>query len=116
MNGGRVDTFRYYILTEAFNTTDGDLNRIVQSIDYVRKQCEDVLPLGTFTSNQDVARFGSYTSDISVSRVHRVFCQHALTLSLPISWLATFSQSACSLTVSPSVCCAPSNRNESQRY
>ncbi|KAJ5796796.1 CAZyme family GH13 [Penicillium psychrosexuale] len=58
----------YYILTEAFNTTDGDLNRIIQSIDYVRKQCEDVLPLGTFTSNQDVARFGSYTSDISLAR------------------------------------------------
>ncbi|KGO45467.1 Alpha-amylase, fungi [Penicillium expansum] len=58
----------YYILTEAFNTTNGDLTRIVQSIDYIRTNCEDVLPLGTFTSNQDVPRFGSYTSDISLAR------------------------------------------------
>ncbi|KAJ5753541.1 CAZyme family GH13 [Penicillium nucicola] len=58
----------YYILSEAFNTTNGDLNRIVQSIDYIRSNCEDVLPLGTFTSNQDVPRFGSYTSDISLAR------------------------------------------------
>ena len=28
---------------------------------------QDVLALGTFTANQDVPRFGSYTSDISVS-------------------------------------------------
>jgi alpha-amylase len=59
--------FRYYTLAESFNTTNGDLNRILQSIDYIRENCEDVLPLGTFTSNQDVPRFGSYTSDISVS-------------------------------------------------
>ncbi|CAI7610068.1 unnamed protein product [Penicillium crustosum] len=58
----------YYIISEAFNTTDGDLNRIIESIDYVRTNCEDVLPLGTFTSNQDVPRFGSYTSDISLAR------------------------------------------------
>ncbi|CEJ62414.1 hypothetical protein PMG11_10914 [Penicillium brasilianum] len=58
----------YYILSEAFNTTSGDLNRIVHSIDYVRTQCEDVTALGTFTSNQDVPRFGSYTSDISLAR------------------------------------------------
>ncbi|OQD67747.1 hypothetical protein PENPOL_c003G06598 [Penicillium polonicum] len=58
----------YYILSESFNTTNGDLNRIIQSIDYVRSHCEDVLPLGTFTSNQDVPRFGSYTSDISLAR------------------------------------------------
>ncbi|OKO97278.1 Alpha-amylase A type-3 [Penicillium subrubescens] len=58
----------YYILSEAFNTTKGDLNRIVQSINYIRTQCDDVLPLGTFTSNQDVPRFGSYTSDISLAR------------------------------------------------
>ncbi|CAI7624132.1 unnamed protein product [Penicillium bialowiezense] len=58
----------YYILSEAFNTTHGDLNRIVQSIDHTRQTCDDVLPLGTFTSNQDVPRFGSYTSDISLAR------------------------------------------------
>ncbi|KAJ5332239.1 hypothetical protein MYU51_007425 [Penicillium brevicompactum] len=58
----------YYILSEAFNTTQGDLNRIVQSIDHTRQTCDDVLPLGTFTSNQDVPRFGSYTSDISLAR------------------------------------------------
>ncbi|KAJ6102429.1 hypothetical protein N7486_004856 [Penicillium sp. IBT 16267x] len=58
----------YYILSEAFNTTNGDLNKIVQSIDYIRTNCEDLLPLGTFTANQDVPRFGSYTSDISLAR------------------------------------------------
>jgi alpha-amylase len=62
-----LTVFRYYILSEAFNTTNGDLNRIVQSIDHIRTYCEDVLPLGIFTSNHDVPRFGSYTSDISVS-------------------------------------------------
>jgi hypothetical protein len=30
---------------------------------------QDVLALGTFTANQDVPRFGAYTSDISVSRI-----------------------------------------------
>ncbi|KAJ5457040.1 hypothetical protein N7530_012314 [Penicillium desertorum] len=58
----------YYILSEAFNTTNGDLNRIVQSIDHIRTHCKDVLPLGIFTSNHDVPRFGSYTSDISLAR------------------------------------------------
>ncbi|KAJ5532150.1 hypothetical protein N7494_008702 [Penicillium frequentans] len=58
----------YYILSEAFNTTNGDLNTIVQSINNIRTNCADVLPLGTFTSNQDVPRFGSYTSDLSLAR------------------------------------------------
>ncbi|KAJ6127560.1 hypothetical protein N7523_003172 [Penicillium sp. IBT 18751x] len=58
----------YYILSEAFNTTNGDLSKIVQSIDYIRTRCEDIFTLGTFTSNQDVPRFGSYTSDISLAR------------------------------------------------
>ncbi|KAJ5892947.1 hypothetical protein N7504_009638 [Penicillium tannophilum] len=58
----------YYILSEAFNTTNGDLNTIVQSINNIRTHCKDVLPLGTFTSNQDVPRFGSYTSDLSLAR------------------------------------------------
>ncbi|KAJ5494638.1 hypothetical protein N7463_010725 [Penicillium fimorum] len=58
----------YYILSETFNTTNGDLNRVVKSIDHIREHCEDVLPLGTFISNQDVPRFGSYTSDISLAR------------------------------------------------
>ncbi|KAJ6184948.1 hypothetical protein N7519_006249 [Penicillium mononematosum] len=34
----------YYILSEAFNTTNGDLNRILQAIDHIRTHCEDVLP------------------------------------------------------------------------
>ncbi|RAH73821.1 alpha-amylase [Aspergillus aculeatinus CBS 121060] len=58
----------YYILTNAFNTTHGDLSAIFQSIDYTKSLCTDVLALGTFTSNQDVPRFGSYTSDISLAR------------------------------------------------
>ncbi|PYI26317.1 alpha-amylase [Aspergillus indologenus CBS 114.80] len=58
----------YYILTNAFNTTHGDLSAIFQSIDYTKSLCEDVLAMGTFTSNQDVPRFGSYTSDISLAR------------------------------------------------
>ncbi|CAG7938004.1 unnamed protein product [Penicillium olsonii] len=58
----------YYILSETFNTTHGDLDRVVQSIDHTREQCDDVISLGTFTSNQDVPRFGSYTSDISLAR------------------------------------------------
>ncbi|GKZ32785.1 hypothetical protein AbraIFM66950_002409 [Aspergillus brasiliensis] len=58
----------YYILTTAFNTTNGNLSTISKSISYTKEQCEDVLALGTFTSNQDVPRFGSYTSDISLAR------------------------------------------------
>ncbi|PWY83590.1 alpha-amylase [Aspergillus heteromorphus CBS 117.55] len=58
----------YYILTDAFNTTNGNLSTIVQSIDYIKQQCEDVFALGTFTANQDVPRFGSYTSDLSLAR------------------------------------------------
>ncbi|KAJ5724845.1 hypothetical protein N7493_006573 [Penicillium malachiteum] len=72
----------YYILSDAFNTTKGDLNKIVQSIDYVRTQCQDVLPLGTFTSNQDVPRFGSYTSDISLAR--NILTISMLTDGIPI--------------------------------
>ncbi|RAL13909.1 alpha-amylase [Aspergillus homomorphus CBS 101889] len=66
--GGLLNYPLYYILTEAFNTTNGDLTTIVESIDFIKTQCEDVLALGTFTSNQDVPRFGSYTSDISLAR------------------------------------------------
>ncbi|XRM45246.1 hypothetical protein ABZX51_008347 [Aspergillus tubingensis] len=58
----------YYILTDAFNTTNGNLSTITESISYTKGQCEDVLALGTFTANQDVPRFGSYTSDISLAR------------------------------------------------
>ncbi|RAH53315.1 alpha-amylase [Aspergillus piperis CBS 112811] len=58
----------YYILTNAFNTTNGNLSTITESISYTKGQCEDVLALGTFTANQDVPRFGSYTSDISLAR------------------------------------------------
>ncbi|KAJ5721169.1 uncharacterized protein N7483_009103 [Penicillium malachiteum] len=72
----------YYILSDAFNTSNGDLNTIVQSIDYIRTQCEDVLPLGTFTSNQDVPRFGSYTSDISLAR--NILTISMLTDGIPI--------------------------------
>jgi hypothetical protein len=38
----------------------GRVKGIVQSIDHIRTHCEDVLPLGIFTSNHDVPRFGSY--------------------------------------------------------
>lgn len=31
--------FRYYILTNAFNTTHGDLSAIFQSIDYTKSLC-----------------------------------------------------------------------------
>ncbi|OJZ85549.1 glycoside hydrolase family 13 protein [Aspergillus luchuensis CBS 106.47] len=58
----------YYILTNAFNTTNGNLSTITESISYTKGECEDVLALGTFTANQDVPRFGSYTSDISLAR------------------------------------------------
>ncbi|PWY66370.1 alpha-amylase [Aspergillus sclerotioniger CBS 115572] len=72
----------YYILTNAFNTTNGNLSTIIQSIDFVKTQCEDVLALGTFTSNQDVPRFGSYTSDISLAR--NILTVSMLTDGIPI--------------------------------
>ncbi|KAF3390575.1 Alpha-amylase A type-3 [Penicillium rolfsii] len=79
---GLLNYALYYTLSEAFNTTDGNLNSIVQSINYIRSQCEDVLSLGTFTSNQDVPRFGSYTSDISLAR--NILTISMLTDGIPI--------------------------------
>ncbi|KAJ5623592.1 hypothetical protein N7490_012197 [Penicillium lividum] len=72
----------YYILSDAFNTTNGDLNTIIQSIDYIKTHCKDVTSLGVFTSNQDVPRFGSYTSDISLAR--NLLTTSMLTDGIPI--------------------------------
>ncbi|GKZ84456.1 hypothetical protein AnigIFM56816_009789 [Aspergillus niger] len=72
----------YYILTDAFNTTNGNLSTITESISYTKGQCEDVLALGTFTANQDVPRFGSYTSDISLAR--NILTSSMLTDGIPI--------------------------------
>ncbi|RDH31234.1 glycoside hydrolase superfamily [Aspergillus welwitschiae] len=72
----------YYILTNAFNTTNGNLSTITESISYTKGQCEDVLALGTFTANQDVPRFGSYTSDISLAR--NILTSSMLTDGIPI--------------------------------
>ncbi|RAL03721.1 alpha-amylase [Aspergillus ibericus CBS 121593] len=72
----------YYIITTAFNTTGGNLSTIIQSIDYIKTQCEDVLALGTFTANQDVPRFGSYTSDLSLAR--NILTVSMLTDGIPI--------------------------------
>ncbi|KAJ5140500.1 hypothetical protein N7448_003908 [Penicillium atrosanguineum] len=88
----------YYILSEAFNTTNGDLNKIIQSIDYIRTHCEDVLALGTFTSNQDVPRFGSYTSDISSTTGKNSTCQGGFNpVNREALWLTKYSMKSNSL-------------------
>ncbi|OQD86152.1 hypothetical protein PENANT_c008G04192 [Penicillium antarcticum] len=68
--------------SEAFSTTNGDLNKVAQSIDYIKTYCKDVFSLGIFTSNQDVSRFGSYTSDISLAR--NILTISMLTDGIPI--------------------------------
>lgn len=40
---------------------------LLEEMSSIRSQCKDIFSLGTFTENQDVPRFASYTKDISVS-------------------------------------------------
>ncbi|KKA19189.1 Alpha-amylase [Rasamsonia emersonii CBS 393.64] len=58
----------YYILTESFNDTASDLNTVVRAMEFIMIQCKDIFALGTFTENQDVPRFASYTQDLSLAR------------------------------------------------
>ncbi|TQB73364.1 hypothetical protein MPDQ_005949 [Monascus purpureus] len=58
----------YHRLTATFNNTETDMAGLLEEMSRIKSQCKDVFSLGTFTENQDVPRFASYTKDISLAK------------------------------------------------
>ena len=56
----------YYTLTRTFNNTGTDMTGLIVGRDIIKGACKDVFALGTFSENQDVPRFASYTKDMSL--------------------------------------------------
>ena len=56
----------YYTLTKSFNNTETDLTGLIVGKDIIKGSCYDVFSLGTFTENQDVPRFSSFTKDTAL--------------------------------------------------
>lgn len=57
----------YYPLIRAFTSSSGSISELVSMISTVKSSCADSTLLGTFSENHDLPRFGSITSDTSVS-------------------------------------------------
>lgn len=57
----------YFTLTRAFQSAQGSINDLVETISSVKTNCKDPTALGTFSENHDVPRFASYTPDIALA-------------------------------------------------
>ncbi|TVY22327.1 Alpha-amylase A type-3 [Lachnellula hyalina] len=58
----------YYWITQAFESTSGSMSNLENGINTMKSECSDTNLLGSFLENHDVARFPSYTSDISLTK------------------------------------------------
>lgn len=58
----------YYPLVAAFESTSGNMPRLVAMINQLKSQCKDVTLMTPFLENHDQPRFPSYTSDLSLIR------------------------------------------------
>ncbi|TVY17051.1 Alpha-amylase A type-3 [Lachnellula arida] len=58
----------YYWITQAFENTSGSISNLENGINTMKSECSDTNLLGSFLENHDVARFPSYTSDLSLTK------------------------------------------------
>ncbi|ESZ90168.1 glycoside hydrolase family 13 protein [Sclerotinia borealis F-4128] len=58
----------YYWITQAFQSTNGSISNLVNGINTMKSTCSDTTLLGSFLENHDVARFPSYTSDLTLAK------------------------------------------------
>ncbi|KAL9618478.1 MAG: hypothetical protein Q9160_006797 [Pyrenula sp. 1 TL-2023] len=58
----------YYPLVAAFQSTSGDMQRLVAMINQLKSSCKDTTLMAPFLENHDQPRFPSYTSDRSLIR------------------------------------------------
>lgn len=58
----------YYTITQAFQSTGGNIGNLVKGVNQMRTTCSDTTLLGSFLENHDQPRFPSYTSDVSLTK------------------------------------------------
>ncbi|PNS21068.1 Alpha-amylase A type-1/2 [Sphaceloma murrayae] len=58
----------YYWITQAFQSTSGNIGTLVNGINQMISTCRDTTLLGSFVENHDIPRFASLTSDLSLIR------------------------------------------------
>ncbi|TVY38919.1 Alpha-amylase A type [Lachnellula occidentalis] len=72
----------YYWITQAFENSSGSISTLENGINTMKSTCSDTNLLGSFLENHDVARFPSYTSDLSLTKNAIAFT--VLTDGIPI--------------------------------
>ncbi|KAI9745458.1 MAG: hypothetical protein M1818_000992 [Claussenomyces sp. TS43310] len=63
----------WYALTDVFSTANESMSQLDIQYETVASSCQDSTLLGTFTENQDVARFANLTNDLSQQKNAIVF-------------------------------------------
>ncbi|KAK4542979.1 hypothetical protein LTR36_005977 [Oleoguttula mirabilis] len=58
----------YYTLTAAFESNDGSIDDLVETINSVKGTCGNSTSFGSFSENHDVARFASLTDDLALAK------------------------------------------------
>lgn len=58
----------YYPLTRAFQSSEGSINDLVETINSVKSNCPNSTSFGSFSENHDVARFASLTDDLALAK------------------------------------------------
>ncbi len=58
----------WYPLTQAFQSTSGNMTHLVNQVNYNKNTCKDTTLLGTFLENHDNPRFPSLTSDTALDQ------------------------------------------------
>ncbi|KAF4547884.1 Alpha-amylase A type-1/2-like protein [Elsinoe fawcettii] len=58
----------YYWITQAFQSTSGNMGQLVNGVNQMITACKDTTLLGSFLENHDNPRFASFVSDLSLIR------------------------------------------------
>lgn len=58
----------YYWITQAFQSTSGNIGTLVNGVNQMISACKDTTLLGSFLENHDNPRFASFVSDLSLIR------------------------------------------------
>ncbi|KAK5136120.1 hypothetical protein LTR08_004171 [Meristemomyces frigidus] len=58
----------YYTLTRAFQSSEGSIDDLVETINSVKSNCPNSTSFGSFSENHDVARFASLTDDLALAK------------------------------------------------
>ena len=91
--------YRYYWITQAFQSTSGSISNLVNGVNEIKTTCTDTTLLGSFLENHDVRRFASLTNDVSLTKNAIAFTM--LQDGIPISMYNSRSLLGTLLTVQP---------------